>query len=186
MQRASSQQATASTTVSKPKGPSKALNRDLWGHRGPRHSRHHSRHVHTQGRRSSRISGHMSQHIAKAPALGEIRLRQIKALVNGTPRGQGRRGACKVSGHTQPVKPNSPRNPGRRQRNHCSGCENLTIGHLQHRKCQTARQKISRRWAHSSTPAAAPPGSHTVWSPATSTLASRGSRLSGTSRTRKS
>ncbi len=40
-----SQQATASTTVSKPKGPSKALNRDLWGHRvhrGPRHSRHHA------------------------------------------------------------------------------------------------------------------------------------------------
>jgi hypothetical protein len=35
------------------------------------------------------VSGHMSQHIAKAPALGEVRLRHIKALVNGTPRGQG-------------------------------------------------------------------------------------------------
>ncbi len=66
VQRASSQQAAASSTVSKIiKGPSKALNRYLWGHRGPRHSRHHSRHVHTQGRRSSRISGHMSQHMAK-------------------------------------------------------------------------------------------------------------------------
>ena len=45
--------------------------------------------------------------------------------------------------------------------NHYSGCEShwLTIGlllaDLQHRKCQTARQKSSRRWARSSTPAAA-------------------------------
>jgi hypothetical protein len=30
---------TAPTTVSIPKGPSKALNRHLWGNRGPRHSR---------------------------------------------------------------------------------------------------------------------------------------------------
>jgi hypothetical protein len=33
----------------------------------------------------------MSQHIPKAPALGEVRLREIEALVNETPRGQGRR-----------------------------------------------------------------------------------------------
>jgi hypothetical protein len=32
-------QVTAPTTVSIPKGPSTALNRHLWGHRGPRHSR---------------------------------------------------------------------------------------------------------------------------------------------------
>jgi hypothetical protein len=97
--------------------------------------RHHSGHVHTQARRPSHISGHMSQYSAKAPTLGEVRMRQIKVLtnvVNGTPRGQGRRGSCcKVSGHTQPVKLNSPCDPGSCQRRHRgSGCENLTLtGH---------------------------------------------------------
>ncbi len=99
MQRASSQQATASTTaVSKPKGPRESFKTEVYGTTvGPvTAGTTAGTCTHKAGRQSSRISGHMSQHISKAPALGKVRLREIEALVNETPRGQGRRGACKA------------------------------------------------------------------------------------------
>ncbi len=51
---------------------------------------------------------------------------------------------------------------------------------LQQRRYHTARQNKRRRWVHSSAPASPPPGSHTVWSPASRTRTSSGGTLPAT------
>jgi hypothetical protein len=113
-QRASSQQATASTTVSKPKGPSKALIRDLWGHHAwaPSHqapgrpARAHTRPA---------IQPHQWTHEpAHCQGTSAGRSPSATPRVNGTPRGQGRRGACKVSqthAASQAEQPSQSRQP---------------------------------------------------------------------------
>jgi hypothetical protein len=85
--------------------------------------------MYTHSRGPVCIRRHLGQRIVKAPALDELRLRNVKALVNDAPRRQCRRRPCKASRHPKPVKPDRPPDPRSCQGHHSRSREHLAMGH---------------------------------------------------------